>query len=309
MPGIKVIKVSAGLGFGDGSISCAAIEEQPDNKDLAALTDQAIKSADILVPVSLGPDGQMIKDDGCGDGRNIMIKLGAVFSKSRNFAKSLYRPKVFGGGATMATAMRIGLDKAGNQPLESVFRAALVQLNRSGMDFGAHIDNHAAGKNSGCGAIDKSPQIITAIAQYQQPIANAIVSLGINVDGLAEIFQAFSVFANTLQGQPYSGRSVLNAIFENHKIIKELADEHKETRIILNFIEGYTVNQELVRSSTGGRAQVFAVDVWRLEKLAVGLWRNDADKRLGLLSELAYTLATAAVLTAGDLPVYVVKRT
>lgn len=91
------------------------------------------------------------------------------------------------------------------------------------------------------------------------------------------------------------------------KVVKDLADDHLERRIVLNTIPGYTVNQELVRRATGGRVQVFATDLPRLQQIAEKLYDNPEDQRKAFLSQVIYTLGVAATLTKGDLPVYVIE--
>ena len=107
---------------------------------------------------------------------------------------------------------------------------------------------------------------------------------------------------------PYSGRKVIDRIVGTGKVIKKLGGDHRERRIILNTVRGYTVNQQLIRKGTDGRAQAFAVDIPRLEDIATKLFPDDAEgSSQAYLSELIYTLSTAAVLTKGDLPVYMIQ--
>ncbi len=81
-------------------------------------------------------------------------------------------------------------------------------------------------------------------------------------------------------------------------------------KIILNQVYCQTVNQKFIREATNDKAQVFAVDVWRLERIANGLYKdNYAMQNKALLSEVIYTLAAASVLTEGNLPVYVTEDT
>jgi hypothetical protein len=94
----------------------------------------------------------------------------------------------------------------------------------------------------------------------------------------------------------------------NKPVIKMLNGEHKERGIVLNHIAGYTVNQRKIRESTQEQAQVFAVDVWRMNDIAMQLFPGQYDlQHKAILSELVYTLATSAVLTRGDLPVDMIQ--
>ena len=78
--------------------------------------------------------------------------------------------------------------------------------------------------------------------------------------------------------------------------------------IIINKVRGKTVNQGIIREISDGVAQVFAVDEWRLRDLSTKLYRTPAEQQKAYLSMLVYTLATAATLTKGDLPVFVVSK-
>lgn len=303
---VEVRKLAEGLGFGQGDISAAAQEQRPGNEDLAAKTDAAVRSPQILVPVDRDENGQALQDDGCGDGRPVLTAEGAVFTKDKRFNRSLHRPKVFGGGATMATVSRIGLGLAAGRTLNQAMRDGIGQMADCQLDFGAHIDSHAHDANGGCGcgAIDKAPLILDTAVAYRSQIAATINALGVETAGLDEVLDAFAVYARETHGQPYEGRQVMGDIIDCGKIVKELAGDHLETRIILNTVEGATVDQQLVREQTGGRAQLFAVDVWRLKQLAERLYKNPTQQQHAFMGQLVYTLATAGVLTKGDLPVY-----
>ncbi|MGF7228485.1 MAG: cadmium-containing carbonic anhydrase [Candidatus Saccharibacteria bacterium] len=311
MPDVEIVKLADGLGMtylipdvNTPGISADVQEQKAGNEDLQALTDEAIHSANILVAVDKDDEGDMLDDDGCGDGRSVAL----IFTRAgKTFKRSLNRPKVFGGGAIMTAATRIGLGNAGNS-LNETIDDSIDQLADREVNFGAHTDNHAHGENCGCGAIDKAPLIMQAAAHFRGEIAATIAFLGVDTEGLDEVQNSYANYADRVEGQPYSGRQVMDMIIDNGKIVKELADGHLETRVLLNMVEGYTVDQERVREATDGRAQVFAVDVWRLKQIAEKLYDDPAEQQRAFLSELVYTLATAAVLTKGDLPVYAIQH-
>ncbi len=68
------------------------------------------------------------------------------------------------------------------------------------------------------------------------------------------------------------------------------------------------MNQGKIRRATDDRAQVFAVDEWRLRQIADKLYDIDEEREKAYLSMLVYTIATSATLTPGDLPVFVVSK-
>lgn len=296
---LEARRISDGLGFGDGDIS------GNDDPGVLNRAEEAICSDQILVPVSRDDQGRIIEDDGCGDGRGV----GLVFRLKERFKRSLNRAKVFGGAVAMAAAGLIGTGRAKGYSVEETFTTAIDDLDEQDVDFGAHTDDQASGENSGCGAIDNAPAIVRAAIKYESYIRSVIDMLGSDTGELNTVYDNFQDYVEALpDDEEYSGKRVMGKIVNAGKVIKRLVGRHKEKYIILNTVRGYTVDQELVRKHTGGKADVFAVDVWRLEDIATGLHPEDAEaESQTYLSELVYTLATAAVLTKGDLPVYLIR--
>ena len=301
-PTFTVTRIIKGFEFGHGNISGLAA-----NLEALTVVDKAIRdNPDIIVPIDKDDNGEFIKDDGCGDGREVLT----VFSLDRNYKRSLNRSKVFGGSATMATACAIGIGRAGSDSLNELFDRAIKHLDEHDMDFGAHTDENMHGKNCGCGAIDKAPQILFAALKYEIPIRGAVTLLSDDTSGLNEIYACYRDYVQQLANHPeYNGMQVMDKILNNKRsrIVKQLGGEHKECRIVLNTIRDYTVNQKLIRDATNNQAQIFAVDVWRMQDLADKLFDDPKLKHKAFISELIYTVATAAVLTKGDLPVDVIS--
>jgi len=288
----EIQRISDGLGFGEGPISG---EEDP---SVLRQAEEAICSNEILVPVDC-------EDAGCGDGR----RTGLVFRLKERFKRSLNRAKVFGGAAAMAAAGLIGTGRAKGCSVEETLDDAIEDLDEKDIKFGAHTDDQASGENSGCGAIDNAPKIVHASIKYEKQIRTVIDMLGVDADVLDTVYINFQDYVKALpEDEKYSGERVMGRIMKAGKVIKQLVGKHREKYIVLNTVRGRTVNQELVREHTSGRVDVFAVDVWRLEDIAAGLHPEDVEaESRTYLSELIYTLATAAVLTKGDLPVYLVR--
>lgn len=305
-PQLEIAKITDQFGFGEGGISYQDRKQVIDEVVLGQV-EAAITSDAILVPVSTDKAGNRIDDDGCGDGRAVST----VLEGSEIRSKSLDRPKVFGGGVAMTAAMKIGLGETEGQPLQQLFTASIETLKNKQIDFGAHTDSHndAESANSGCGAIDRAPVVIPNALKYRQQITDTIAALGTDLTGLDDVFANFEAYAQTVEGQDYSGKAVTNEITNNGKIVKELKHTHNEMYVVLNTVEGQTINQEVIRSLSGGDVQVFGVDVWRMQELAMREYPNDAAKQnSAFLSELVYTLGVSATLTKGDLPVYLVSQ-
>lgn len=313
---VETIQLTDGLGFGDGSISVTDRTDEDHEHhiepEVLQLVDDAVRDDEILVAVDEDNDGLVIEDDGCGDGRGVDAEEGSIFKKIgdhvEHMKRSLNRYKAFGGGATMSTASLIGRGKAKGQTLSGAFKEGIHKLKSNRISFGAHIDTHAHGENCGCGAIDKSPVILQNIVKYRDRITEAAGLLAPDTTGLEGVLDNMGEYADEIKDQPFAGQDVMDDIIDQGKVVKRLEGPHLEVAIVINTVEGYTVNQDYVRRITQGRAQVFAVDVPRLTQLAEKLHPNDTvEQRQSFLSMLVYTLGTAATLTKGDLPVYIVS--
>jgi hypothetical protein len=291
------------LGFGEGPISGEDLMGEAGEK-AAAAAEAVICSPAIITELDRDKNGNIIDDDGCGDGRPV----GRVFKGLVEKFRSFNRAKVFGGGTAMTVAAEIGLGKTRGHTLEGVFVSAIKTLQAKGINFGAHT---AAGvvnpaTQSGCGAIDGAPEIVKAAGAYEGGIKSGAQALGFDEAGLDPVFANYQAYAEEIKGQSYSGKIIADKIKSIGKVIKELTGGHKEAFIVINKVRGYTVDQKAVRAAAGGKLDVFAVDFWRLEDYSYKLYRDPAEQRQALGGMLVYTLATAGVLTRGDLPVYAV---
>lgn len=305
-----------GMGFGEGAISYdkRANDEVP-SEELTKVSEM-ISTADILITVDTDKlTGEQLDDDGCGDGRGITNAQGEIVELTqgdKKLKKSLNRAKVFGGGATMALAAKVAVGEA-DVPLQQLFRQAMTDLDDHDIDYGAHSDEHAHGHKSGCGAIDNAPAIIANAAKYRDGIYATLLSLDDTIDAhmLDDVLDNFEAYNTDVNKANYKGKDVLDDIASEEKVIKKLTSDHYEMFIVLNDVEGYTVNQHTVRDATDENVQVFTVDMWRIANLASRLYEDEPEEiqQRAILGELVYTLATAATLTKGDLPVYRIRET
>ena len=304
-----------GLGFGEGAISHQGragkdVPAEELEKVEAVLTDPA----KILVEIDQ-EDGDYIDDDGCGDGRGVTEPDGAtVYIKQGDnfYKKSLNRAKVFGGAPAMVAAAMIAMDAKKPEDVTELFIAAMDELDEHDIDYGAHTDEHAGDIKSGCGAIDNAPLIIDNVLKFQDEIKATIKSLITDVDlmTLDEVIEAFVDYAENKQSDGYRGQAVMDEIDAREKVIKRLVKGHNEMYVLLNEVEHQTVNQYSVRDASREVVQAFAVDLWRLTDINARLYADDAEaQETALISQLVYTIATAATLTDGTLPVYKITET
>lgn len=308
VPDVEIIKLADGLGFGDpdGISHKNRDDVLPENLDKAVAF---IDSPQVLVPVDKDKNGKMLEDDGCGDGRGwkkIIVKVG---DEIREKTKSLNRAKQFGGGMMMAAAGLITTGRALGDSLRDTVSRSISLLEERRLGFGAHTDDHAHGPNCGCGAIDKAPQILENSVKYEQNIRSVAINvLGIEESFIDKAYENIKSFLPSMDSESYQGSSVAEAIIEEGKVVKELEGEHLEMFILLNEVEGFTVDQNAIREISDEQIQVFSVDVWRMRQQANDSYDNDYDRDLAFAGSVIYTLATAGTLTAGDLPVYLIKN-
>lgn len=286
-----------GFGFGDSNKPSFADMQKNIREDLLIAVNNLLRTGHVLTYVDRLDNGQLVADDGCGDGRAAV----KVYVGNEERHRSLNRAKVFGGGVTMTLAMQIGAGRAQGKTLTEAFHETIELLESRGIEFGAHTDNHSHDGKSGCGAIDNAPVVLANVAKYHDEIIQTILALdlGFSEEQITNVVTAFEEYQAGLQEPNYSGAVVVSEIQQHGKVIKELDGEHKELFVLLNMVEGMTADQALVRDITEGQVQLFDVDVWRLQQLASAYGTDDA-----LISELVYTLGVAATLTHGDLPVY-----
>jgi hypothetical protein len=305
-----------GLGFGHGTISKKL---RLNTKDL---DEAALEAARELINDPESYTYTEHGDDGCGDGRDTALtyKLESGNSASldgarRTFRRPGHRAKVFGGGLIMAWIMdRIvaGAPKNGQTALAD--RTAVAKKLRTiPLAFGGHTDNHASGDNCGCGAIDKSRDIVKAAITYCDYIEDILkVILGDHFSAAAfdRVMDEYILLAkNDAYMVDAQGDKTRRLLEKAGAVIKELNGSHNEVFVILNYVPGTTFNQTKLNTITDSKVQAFAVDIWRIDAYAEAVARwHKSDKQAydtALCAGLVYTLAAAAVLTDGSQEIFV----
>lgn len=317
---IEVITLAPnGLGYGEGSISA----ESMNSSDLEVAGEIIRTDQDVFV--SVDPDAP---DDGCGDGRKVarVMRLNEETDVIEELRKSRRRAKIFGGGLMVASSMWrsiAGTPNHGETVLgdREFIAGKLKDLN---IAHGAHTDTHAQGDNCGCGAIDKYPDMTKNAGIYKQEIIGTLKALyGESFEENAEAIKAvFATYGVLTDDKDYfsnaQGAKTRDLIAGSGSVVKELADDHREGKIVLNDIEGTTFDQrrfddKLQAAGVESEIQVFVVDVWRGRMYADAIAQVAADTLEGVTYETARqtayadflirTLAVAATLTKGDLEV------
>lgn len=312
-----------GLGYGDPE--GISVQRQLENGELhqdslTAAIEIVRTDNEVFVEVD-----HEANDDGCGDGRpvkRIFRVIDSLTGKVKEYSKSLRRAKLFGGGLIASSSMWRAVE---GEPVreQTVMgdRAFLSQqLRDRQVSYGAHTDNHAHGEKCGCGAIDRYDEITRNAVRFREQITGTLrVLYGAEFsDNQSSVDDVFSVYAtlNDAYFDGATGRKTMDFIEQDGVIVKELADGHLEDMVVLNDIEGTTLDQEKLREKLSEKdlspnIQAFVVDVWRGRMYAELVAAIAAER--GIDRELAYkrafadflirTCAVSATLTAGDQPV------
>ena len=263
-----------GLGFGEGAIS---VQEQIkkgelDEESLRAAIEIIKTDNEIFAEVDAEAN-----DDGCGDGRGtgrVYRLLDPLTNKIQEFKRSLRRAKLFGGGLVASSSMwRAVLGRpAGGETLVEDRKFMAGKLRQRNVKHGAHTDNHAEGEFCGCGAIDKYEPISGNVVKYRSNITETLKvlydeSYEENEDAVESVLNMY-----TDLGQEYfegnTGTGTMKFIQKEGAIVKELEGPHLEDVVVLNDVEGTTLDQQklrekLVAQGLSPNIQAFVVDVWR----------------------------------------------
>ena len=335
----QVIQIEAtGYGNPDSPIS---FEKQLDSHEL--LPEVADRAAELIKSGECMTDIKE-NDDGCIDGRpsasiTVFDSANGDFVEHDGYSSADHeRAKVAGGGYMTGLAMLHALGAHDHTSSDDIKNLGST-LAAKGIVCGAHQDTHAQGGASGCGANDKYQMILQNASKFKKEISENVSDL-LNVAGVPFDSDAFErtvdTWAQLASNDAYfegeSGNSRFEAIKTNIAraeqskenqtlspiaVSKRLDGDHKEDFVVINYVEGKTFSQKVFEQKlsseygAGGNslAQAFVVDVPRIVTLAQALSQGNEDNfNVALHAGVAYQLATAATLTDGTLPIFLIKE-
>ncbi len=168
---------------------------------------------------------------------------------------------------------------------------------------GGHIDNHAEGQKTGCGAIDgqvRKNDIINDADKFQT--LEAVLTFLYEKAGMelsSDFFDKLKQNAESLHknstsyfSDKHNAQSKITEI--SPEGIEKLIGKHNETSLTLNFVEGTTFDRDRYSSDSDGKIQNFNIDVWAILK--------EHGANTGFV--LADQIATALDLTDGSIEVF-----
>lgn len=251
-------------------------------------------------------------------------------------------PKVAGGTAHAALAHRIVDAQNIKQDLlfEHDIEAVISTYKKIGIGFGGHIDDHAKGFNTGCGAVDNIDLILDKlqIPETQEQlrwltklimgdaydgahVVNGVIGRMLFLDALKPTYMP--KVKNNPRGEFLYKKTIVSTIRKASTAAQEpvpaLTGAHNEVAAVLNFIPGKTFDSDRFSFDNGNKIQAFGWDIWEVYEEATRLYpysmKADSKKQSQAVRRRLYYIttrillgiATLMVLTDGSLKVVVIE--
>ncbi|PID99431.1 hypothetical protein CSA80_01570 [Candidatus Saccharibacteria bacterium] len=219
-----------------------------------------------------------------------------------------------GGTISLMVARDLTRDyKDGFKTTAELMRKTIETLDGRGHPIGDHVDDHAEGEKTGCGANDNLARIYRVIAQKGGAIRQLARELGfdelVDDDEVCERIEqaAADRFAFS---EPVE---LIEAIKETPKAtIETLHGDHNEAVIVVNTRPGTTLYHQLMADELGGEEfEAFDVDAWAFEDSARAVADNPddaAEVSAKTTALLYYNFATALALCGPNMPIVVLRE-
>ncbi len=307
--------------------------------EVTTYTAELISRGECMVPIT-------DRDDGCIDGR---AATSALWRTPKGEVKKLLKPgkharaKVAGGGYITTVSMECALGSH-NDKIDVELGEVAKHLADQDIVCGTHTGDHNPEGKTDCGANDNLQAILEkSIDEFGNIEATMKyvfdkVGLPYSEDAFHDVNRGW---VGTAQHEAYfaasNGESRFKVIMskiadvqagqnEDYPVStsKHLEGSHNEGFIVLNFAEGKTFSQPLLRQKLHEQfpalaeeqlPQAFVVDVPRIVQLAEAMAANRPDDArseqhrfdICLYAGIAYQFATAATLTDGSLRTFIVQ--
>lgn len=299
------------------------------DKNLVGRIDRALNTdvlGDYFVPCTMGAPTR------CIDGRLTEGYEQGIALRGRPLG-----PQVPGGTAISALTRRIvhATDITEAISFSDDLETTIKALGQKGLSFGGHIDNadHPHG-DTGCGAIDKVPEVLACIAnprnqrqirgitklllgiRYDDAYVDAILGRIINLQSIAERY--FMIDAKT-GVYDYKQKVIKDLRKKNDNGVARLTGPHYEVGMAVNLVPDTTFDGDRFSSDNANQIQLFNYDFWFTQHVAELSYPTNqqvtfATAKLNLRLQHEYILcrtllavAVAMVLTDGSIQLIIRK--
>jgi len=195
----------------------------------------------------------------------------------------------------------------------------LGRYKKLGLGFGGHIDDHQHHENTGCGAIDKIPEIFEKMldpefADSAEPFLKAMLGTDYNMRTvLALLLKARTIrpeyFEKNASGEYKYKKKIIDTLTRNgggkKKTVEKLVGDHREVALIVNHEKGKTFDRDRFSKDNDDEIQAFNYDFWRSRHVARKLYSSGKERKEFLSMRAMLAVATTMVLTNDSLKVIV----
>lgn len=257
--------------------------------------------------------------------------------------KSHLGPKIPGGTPHAALTQRIVDATHLNRELhfEDDIKEVVKLYKKTGIGFGGHVDTHQNGWNTGCGAVDKINLILHKL-QRPEPqeqirlLAREMMGKAYEGNHLVNEVIGSMLMLDAVKPSymPKEGGKAENEFLYKKTVVKllreEMADreeenvpalegDHNEVALVLNWVNGTTIDNDRFCADNGGDIQVFGWDIWEVYEEAARLYpysmydapntqQEAVQNRLKhVTTRILLGISTTMVLTDGSLKLITVK--
>jgi hypothetical protein len=189
--------------------------------------------------------------------------------------------------------------------------------------FGGHIDDHAKPPMTGCGAIDRLPEIVKKItgpkfAEAAAPYLEAVLGEDFSPDVMISLIERAKILEKKNgsylehDGNDYAHRlktiAALDAGAGHGQAVEQLTGEHREVALIINMVPGTTFDRDEFAHKHHNNIQAFNYDFWVSQHIAPELFPSEEKQQEFLTVRAMLALATAMTLTDGTIKLMVRKE-
>lgn len=303
---VDEVKFEQKSGFGFGNPDGNGVESRLSSGDLQPETYTMAKNFVLHNPEAFKDIEE--NDSACMDGRSTEKIYKKENDQLVEFDKSKLRPKVVGGGQITVMAGQIAVGNV-ETSISAQLELAAQFLEYNNLPHGVHTGKTENVSDSGCGAIDRLPAIITTISMYPdfiKSILKVMMDDKYNELKVEEVLNNYKKALGTIDPETYKGASVFKKIENSGSVVKALGGKHNEVMIVINCIKNTTLDQAALNGLTNNQAQAFSIDEWKFREFALKIAAGNSDEELkAYIGMFVYAIATSAVLTNGDQNVYV----
>lgn len=296
MPTVHM-QVGEPIGAGEGHITAGEFS----GDDARRLAKTILER--FLVPVAPGACGV------CGDGRHCIHTLAGTVPEPG--------PSVFGGPAIAGyAAAELVPDyfEAPEEKMTSLDRFKEIEAvlaSAPGITIGGHVtagavaagftDPKTGMSKTGCGADDEFKPILAQVANNKALVDSFTATLmGDEYVPAAASYADKDTVARRVAG--YDARKVLDELKRpaDGRNVEVLEGDHAEVAAVFNYVGGVTVDRDALVVETG--KQVFAVDMWYIDKLAraLSVGRGDAQSMYQKLKHALVAVQIGTYLQLAD---------